>query len=163
MRRFAQRTGMGLLACALGSAGMLAQGWQHIGNVRSVEKLRDGVEFTAGTVKVRITVFREGIFRVRVAPDGVFPKDSSWAVIETPEPPAFKIEENSEEIRIIAGPVVALVRRSPLLISFTDAAGIVFWQTSQACQWPGTVSGCTLGKECLPMNTTTASATRPAP
>ncbi|OLC98521.1 MAG: hypothetical protein AUH86_04725 [Acidobacteria bacterium 13_1_40CM_4_58_4] len=117
---------MGLLACALGSAATPAQGWQHIGNVQSVEKLKDGVELTAGKVKVRVTVFREGIFRVRVAPDGTFPKDFSWAVIKPPEPPAFKVEENPKEIRIVAGPVVASVQRTPLLISFTDAAGNVY-------------------------------------
>src|SRR5437899_7459556 len=123
MRQFARRMGMGLLACALGSAATPAQGWQHIGNVQSVEKLKDGVELTAGKVKVRVTVFREGIFRVRVAPDGTFPKDFSWAVIKPPEPPAFKVEENPKEIRIVAGPVVASVQRTPLLLSFTDAAG----------------------------------------
>ncbi|PYT58436.1 MAG: alpha-glucosidase [Acidobacteria bacterium] len=126
MRQFARRMGMGLLACALGSAATPAQGWQHIGNVQSVEKLKDGVELTAGKVKVRVTVFREGIFRVRVAPDGTFPKDFSWAVIKPPEPPAFKVEENPKEIRIVAGPVVASVQRTPLLISFTDAAGNVY-------------------------------------
>jgi alpha-glucosidase len=126
MRQFARRMGMGLLACALGSAATLAQGWQHIGNVQSVEKLKDGVELTAGKVKVRVTVFGEGIFRVRVAPDGIFPKDFSWAVIQTAEPPAFKLEENPKEIRIAAGPVVASVQRAPLLISFIDAAGNVY-------------------------------------
>ena len=114
---------MGVLAFALGSGATLAQGWQHVGNVQRVENLKDGVELTAGKVKVRVTVFREGIFRVRMAPDGVFPKDFSWAVIQTPEPPAFKVEENPEEIRIVVGPVVASVQRSPLLISFSDAAG----------------------------------------
>jgi alpha-glucosidase len=117
---------MGLLACALGSAATPAQGWQHIGNVQSVEKLKDGVELTAGKAKVRVTVFREGIFRVRAAPDGTFPKDFSWAVIEPPEPPAFKVEENPKEIRIVAGPVVASVQRTPLLISFSDAAGNLY-------------------------------------
>src|SRR3989442_6041366 len=126
MRQFARRMGMGLLACALGSAATPAQGWQHIGNVQSVEKLKDGVELTAGKVKVRVTVFREGIFRVRVAPDGTFPKDFSWAVIKPPEPPAFKVEENPKEIRIVAGPVVGSVQRTTLVISFTDAAGNVY-------------------------------------
>jgi hypothetical protein len=30
---------------------------------------------------VRITAFCDGVTRVRVAPQGAFPKDSSWAVI----------------------------------------------------------------------------------
>src|SRR2546427_12054160 len=126
MRQFARRMGMGLLACALGSAATPAQGWQHIGNVQSVEKLKDGVELTAGKVKVRVTVFREGIFRVRVAPDGTFPKDFSWAVIKPPEPPAFKVEDNPKEIRIVAGPGEGKGKRKPLGASFVVGDGKIY-------------------------------------
>ena len=122
---FARCVGIGLLVSALGCGIAVAQGWQHLGKVQRVEKLKDGVELTAGAAKVRITVFRDGVFRVRLAPNGTFPKDSSWAVIESPEPPAFKIEESQKEIRISAGNVVATVQRSPLLINFSDAAGNV--------------------------------------
>ena len=123
MTGLARRMGMGLLASALGCGMALAEGWQHIGKVQHVEKRKDGVELTAGTAKVRITAFREGVFRVRVAPNGTFPKDLSWAVIESPEPPPLKIEEDQKEIRIIAGAVIATVQRVPLLIQFSDAAG----------------------------------------
>ena len=50
-----------------------AQGWQHLGAVRHVEQLPDGVELTAGSAKVRITAFRDGVVRVRLAPKGDFP------------------------------------------------------------------------------------------
>ncbi len=123
MTAFARRIGIGLLASTLGSGIAAAQGWQHVGKVQRVEKLKDGVELTAGAAKVRVTVFRDGIFRVRVAPDGNFPKDFSWALIESPEPPAVKVEENQKEIRITAGSVVGTVQRAPLLINFSDAAG----------------------------------------
>src|SRR5713101_8473573 len=125
MTGFARSIGIGLLGSALGCGMGVAQGWQHLGKVQRVEKLKDGVELTAGAAKVRIVVFRDGVFRVRVAPNGTFPKDSSWAVIESPEPSPFKIEENQKEIRINAGSVVATVQRSPLLINFSDAAGNV--------------------------------------
>src|SRR6266852_2568021 len=123
MTGFARSIGFGLLGSALGCGLGVAQGWQHLGKVQRVEKLKDGVELTAGGAKVRIAVFRDGVFRVRVAPNGTFPKDSSWAVIESPEPPAFKFEETQKEIQIGAGRVVATVQRSPLLINFSDAAG----------------------------------------
>jgi len=126
MNALARRIGMGLLVCALGAGAALAQGWQHIGNAQRVEKLKDGVELTAGTAKVRVTVFREGVFRVRLAPDGNFPKDFSWAVIEAPGPTTVKIEENPKEIRVISGNVIASVQRAPLLIRFSDAAGTVY-------------------------------------
>src|SRR3989441_6569039 len=125
MTRFARRLGIGLFASVFGGGLAVAQGWQHLGKVQRVEKLKDGVELTAGTAKVRLTVFRDGVFRVRVAPNGTFPKDFSWAVIQSPEPPAVKVEENQKEIRIAAGNIVAIAQRSPLLIDFSDAAGTV--------------------------------------
>jgi len=117
--------GIGLLLFAYGCGSLLGQGWQHIGKVQRVEKLKDGVELSAGAAKVRVTAFRDGVFRVRVAPNGTFPKDFSWAVIEAPNPPAVKIEENQKEVRISAGNVVAAVQKSPLLIQFSDANGTV--------------------------------------
>ncbi len=126
MTGLARRIGIGLLASALGCGTAVAQGWQHIGKVQRVEKMKDGVELTAGAAKVRITAFRDGVFRVRLAPDGNFPKDYSWAVIESPEPPPVKIEENQKEIRIISGNVIATIQRAPLLINFSDAAGTVY-------------------------------------
>jgi alpha-glucosidase len=126
MRVFARCLQMGLLVCALGGEAAPAQGWRHIGNVQRAEKLRDGLELTAGTAKVRVTVFRDGVFRVRLAPDGNFPKDFSWAMIESAEPLAVRIEENPKEIRIISGNVTATVERVPLLITFSDSAGTVY-------------------------------------
>ena len=126
MTGLARRIGIGLLASALGCGIAVAQGWQHVGKVQRVEKLKDGVELIAGSAKVRVTVFRDGIFRVRVAPDGTFSKDFSWALIESPESPSVKIEESPKEIRIISGTVIAVIQRAPLLINFSDAAGTVY-------------------------------------
>jgi alpha-glucosidase len=125
MTGFARRIGMGLLAFALAGGSAHAQGWQHLGKVQRVEKLIDGVELAAGTAKVRITAFNDGVFRVRLAPNGTFPKDFSWAVISSPATPAVRIEENQKEVRIATGRAIAIVQKSPLLISFSDAAGNV--------------------------------------
>ena len=125
MTSFVRSIGIGLFASALASGVVFAQGWQHLGKVQRVERLKDGVELTSGSARVRVTVFRDGVFRVRLAPNGTFPKDFSWAVIESPEPPAVKLEENQKEIRIAAGSAVAVVQQSPLLINFSDAVGNV--------------------------------------
>jgi alpha-glucosidase len=139
MRRLARRIAMGMLGFALAGGSALAQGWQHVGKVQRVEKLNDGVELTAGAAKIRITAFREGIFRVRVAPNGAFSKDSSWAIIESPAPPTVKIEETQKEVRIIAGNLVATVQRSPLLIDFFDTAGNILLadEPSLPMAWDG--------------------------
>ena len=42
MTGVARHIGIGLLACALSSGAVVAQGWQHIGKVQHLEKLKDG-------------------------------------------------------------------------------------------------------------------------
>jgi alpha-glucosidase len=118
------------LLCAMGSAAMFAQGWQHIGKVERVEVFKDGIqdgaELTAGEAKVRITQVHNGIIRVRVASKGYFPKDFSWALAETPlnhisNP--VQIQDGPNEVKMTAGPVNVLVTKSPLLVTFADVSG----------------------------------------
>lgn len=123
MLRALKRVPVFLGLALLSASATPAQGWQHIGKVQHVEKLKNGVELTAGSARVSVTAFRDGIFRVRLAPDGNFAKDSSWAVIESPDPPEVKIEESQTQVRVETGRAIALIQKSPLLISFLDAAG----------------------------------------
>ena len=125
MSRLAKWSGLGLLLCSVCTDGTSAVGWQHIGNVQRVERLKDGVELTAGPAKLRITAFRDGIIRIRLAPQGTFPKDFSWAVIESVDAPPISVEDSQAELRMTAGRVVVIVRKSPLLITFVDSAGNV--------------------------------------
>jgi alpha-glucosidase len=131
---------MGVLVCVFLASNAMAAGWQHIGNVQRVEKLPDGVELTAGSSKVRITLFRDGIIRVRLAPQGSFPKDFSWAIVESAEPPSLKIEDGNSELRMTAGRIVVIVNKAPLLISFADSAGKVLLadEPSLPMAWNGT-------------------------
>jgi alpha-glucosidase len=120
-----RRVALALLATAVWCACASADGWQHVGAVRLVEKIQDGLELTAGRAKVRITAFRDGVIRVRVAPQGNFPKDSSWAVAEAPEPPSVKIEDSKTEVRMSAGSLRVTIQKSALLVTFADANGRV--------------------------------------
>src|SRR6267143_6931734 len=99
MLAFAKRSALSLLAFAFCATGAWAQGWQHIGAVQRVEKLKDGVELTASHAKVRITAFNDSVIRVRVAPQGNLPKDSSWAVITTPQSPTLEIENPKNNLK----------------------------------------------------------------
>ena len=140
MSHIARRSALGLILCAASTCSAAATGWQHIGNVQRVEKLQNGVELTAGSAKLRITVFRDGVIRVRLAPQGSFPKDFSWAVIESPDPPAIKVEDGKTELRMTAGQVVVVVKKSPLLITFANSAGTVLLEDepSLPMAWDGT-------------------------
>jgi alpha-glucosidase len=113
--------------CAVNASG---DGWQHLGPVQRIEKLKDGVELLAGKSRIRITQVHDGVLRVRVAKDGTFPKDFSWALAdaaldfkETLSP--VQIEDAKSETKVTAGRVTVLIHKSPLLITFADSAGNV--------------------------------------
>ena len=132
----------GFLLCALLSLVVVrvqATGWEHLGNVDHVQELKDGVELSAGQAKVRITFFRGDIVRVRLAPNGVFPKDYSWAIIQPAAPPSVKVHNAKDEVRVTSGSVVVAVRKSPLLINFENEQGktIVADETSSPMAWNG--------------------------
>jgi alpha-glucosidase len=116
---------LALLVCTLSSAtwATCAQGWQHLGDVKKTEKLPDGVELTAGPAKVRVTAIADGMFRVRLATNGIFPPDFSWAVINAPTPPPIQLADGKSEVRLTAGSAIAIIHKSPLLIDFSDAQG----------------------------------------
>jgi alpha-glucosidase len=122
---YARRSTLTLLVLAFCAACSLAQGWQNVGAVQRVERLQDGVELAAGRAKVRITAFNDTVIRVRVAPLGNFPKDSSWAVIADAHPPALKLEDVKNELRMTAANTTVVVQKSPLLIRFADTSGNV--------------------------------------
>src|SRR5258708_3139993 len=125
MHVLARRSASTMLAFAFCATGASAQGWQHLGAVQRVENLKDGVWLTAGRGKGRITGFNVTIVGVRVAPEGNFQKDSSWAVIAAPQSPTVKVEDTKNELKMTAGNITVLVQKSPLLLRFADTTGHV--------------------------------------
>ena len=121
----ARRAASVLLVLAMSAGAACAQGWKTASPVTNVDALSDGVELTVGTGKVRITSFRDGVIRVRFAPDGGFPKAASWALDEDARPTAVKIDDRDAEVRMTAGAVTVVATKSPLSIRFLDAAGNV--------------------------------------
>src|SRR5258708_40296865 len=89
---------LAVLATASCCMPALAEGWQHMGAVQRVEKLQDGIELSSGRAKMRITAFRDGVIRVRVAPQGTFPKDRSWGAIERPESGLVNIAHAKDDV-----------------------------------------------------------------
>jgi alpha-glucosidase len=146
MTSLVRRAGMGFLVCVLASASAVAQGWQHIGKVDRVEAFKevpqDGVQLTAGQAKVRVTQFYNGVIRVRVAPNGHFPKDFSWALAETPLnyiSGPVQIHDGKNAVEVIAGSVHVSIAKSPLLVTFFDASGNVLLadEPSLPMAWDG--------------------------
>src|SRR5271157_2196581 len=93
--------GIVLSCCAEASTAATPAGWQHVGNVTRVIQLPDGVELVCDAARVRVTAYQDGVVRVRLAPSGAFAKDFSWAVVEPPAPPAWRLEESAASLRLI--------------------------------------------------------------
>ena len=104
-----------------------------------MEKRPDGVELTSGKAKVRVTFVRAGILRVRVAPNGTFPKDQSWAIVGEAQPPTVSVKDAGENVTISAGDVVATIRKATLLVNFLDMHGntVVADEPSLPMAWNG--------------------------
>src|SRR2546430_6866317 len=97
MTGIVRRIGTALLAAALGCAIAVAQGWQHLGKLQRVEKLKDGVELTAGAAKEGGTVFPGGGVRVRLPPPRGFSQDFFLALVQSPPPPPLHNPKKTNE------------------------------------------------------------------
>ncbi len=121
------------------SASTLAQGWQHIGNVDRVEKIDGGVVVSSGQAKARITFVRPGLARVRVAANGTFGVDRSWAIVQKPEAVTRSVEESAQDVRVKSGDVTVVIHKSPMLIEFLDGSGnsVVSDEPALPMAWDG--------------------------
>jgi alpha-glucosidase len=121
------------------STSLPAQGWHHLGKVDRVEKQPAGVDLTSGNAKVRITFVRDGIARVRVAPNGTFPKDQSWAIVEEMKPPAVTVKDSGHVVTVSAGDVIVTIRKATLLVNFSDTRGnlVVADEPTLPMAWDG--------------------------
>jgi alpha-glucosidase len=168
MKGFVRRIGIAVLTSTMGCGLAVGQGWQHLGKVQRVEKIQDGIELTAGVAKVRVTQVYNGVLRVRVAPNGHFPKDASWALVEMSmdyKSIPVQILDEKNEVKMTAGNVRVSIMKSPLLINFSDAAGNILladepslpmaWNGQRVHVWkkmPADESYYGLGDKAGPMN-----------
>jgi alpha-glucosidase len=104
-----------------GQAG--AVGWRHLGDAGRIERRPDGVIVQSGPARLQVSVHADGVFRVRLAPDGRLDGDASWAVVQGAEPTTVTIDETRDAIRVRGDGVTAIVHRSPLRVDFVDGDG----------------------------------------
>jgi len=107
-----------------GQAGeAAAAGWRHLGEAGRIERRSDGVVVQSGTARLQVSVHADGVFRVRLAPDGRLDGDASWAVVQGAQPGQVTVDESRDAIRVRAGDVAAIVHRAPLRVDFVDGEG----------------------------------------
>jgi len=122
---------LGAIAGILGSASAQtaspSQSAITLAAVTSFQPLRDGIEITAGPATLRITALRDDILRVRVAPGGALPEDSSWAVLSGPRGKSVNVQAMQDAVFVGFHTAVLDVRveRNPLRLVVRDLAGNV--------------------------------------
>ena len=109
--------------------------------VTSFQPLRDGIEIKSGSASLRITALRDDILRVRIAPGGAFPEDSSWAVLSGPRGNSVNVqpanEQGKQDAAFVGFRTATLdvrVERNPLRLVVRDLAGNVI--SADAVGWP---------------------------
>ncbi|HEY4682561.1 MAG TPA: glycoside hydrolase family 31 protein [Candidatus Acidoferrales bacterium] len=118
-----------ILAVAVVSLPAFPSGWQHVGAVTGIEVKPNGLQLQAGQARVWVVAISESVIRVRLAPEGSFPADFSWAVVPSSSPaPHVTVKDSAKAIEVVTSRLRARIQKSPLLISFLDAAGNVIQQ-----------------------------------
>ena len=139
--------GAALLFC-LGSSGAVLHAQEipyssrvlALDHPSSFSALPDGIAIQDGSAREEITAVRDDILRVRIAPDGTMPEDSSWAVLPkalnshisvTPELSAkyFGFRTSALEVR---------VNREDLRMTVLDLSGTVIQQDALPVRFEGT-------------------------
>lgn len=115
-------------------------GWHSIGAVTDWRREGDTLHLDCGTAAVRIIPERAGIVRVRLAPDGRFGRDHSWAVIDDDTPQTtWTVEEEGDTITLVTDRLRVCIQRVPCRISFHDLDGTLIGRDdpSQGMAWDG--------------------------
>lgn len=100
---------------------------KYLRSVVSYAKASDSYIFSDSRARVEVKIFTDEIIRVRLAPQGVFLDDFSYAVINIDEHVnAHQIKEDEEAFYITTATVVCRVTKKDFLVSFEDKQGKVF-------------------------------------
>ncbi|MCS7145789.1 MAG: glycoside hydrolase family 31 protein [Nitrososphaerota archaeon] len=104
----------------------MQEGFVFLGNLSSFEKRDNKVVLVCGAAKVELQILAPDLVRVRLAPNGVFEPDYSWAVVKRDWPPAdFTLEETDRALRVKTSELVVEVQRAPCRLSFFDPEGFL--------------------------------------
>ena len=104
-----------------------AEGWQEVGNVTAVQPLPGGAELRTERGVVRVVAVNDSVIRVRVATDGNFPADFSWAVL--PEalrsPSSVRPDDSAASVQFSTAQLSVRIEKRPLRVTVFDTGGKV--------------------------------------
>ena len=103
----------------------LAAQWVSVGNVDSVTSHRGNeIALYAGRSTVYVNVLASDLIRIRLAPEGRFAPDISWAVVKDNWPQVnAEIVESPSAVTISTQDLTVTITKFPLRFSFADREG----------------------------------------
>ncbi len=113
--------------------------WHSLGPVSNIESRPHSVVISAGTASVEIIAVTDSIMRVRVARDGQFGPDHSWAIVDHANDPkaSFRVSESAKEATLSTATVKLVIGKDPFRISFQDAQGNILNSDSTPMAFDG--------------------------
>lgn len=109
---------------------------KYLARVRACSKDRNTFYFTDGIAKVEIRIVSDEIIRVRLAPQGSFLDDFSYAVIDTDQHAvSFSVDEDEISYYVKTNKVICAIRKADFLVSFQDFSGKVFNTDDKPMHW----------------------------
>jgi alpha-glucosidase len=98
--------------------------WQSIGNMDSFSSEENGVTIKSGPAVVQVLVLAPDLVRIRVAKDGAFGPDQSWAVVKSIwKSVHIEVHDSKDELRLTTSAMVIVVQKRPIRLSFFDRDG----------------------------------------
>lgn len=106
----------------------------------SFSALPNGIAIEAGSAREEITAVRDDIVRVRIAPDGAMPEDSSWAVLPKASDSHFRVtpELSAKYFGFRTGALEVRVNREDLRMTVLDLSGKIIQQDALPVRFEGT-------------------------
>ncbi len=99
-----------------------APGYRFLGDVTGYRRDEQGLTIECGTAAVRVTPRADGVVRVRLAPDGAFGRDHSWAVVSGDlATGSWQHREDGQALEIVGDAVHVRIQKHPCRISFSTA------------------------------------------
>lgn len=109
---------------------------KYLSSVIEFRQVNNKFYFSDGKAEVEVGVISDEIIRVRLAPEGVFLEEFSYALSNTEQVISiFSCHENDETYRVETNTVACVINKSNFLISFEDIQGILINEDLQPMHW----------------------------
>ncbi len=143
--RFPQRLVMqvALLGLTIGRPAAHAT-WTHLGRVTDVQADAARVTVRCGDAAVQLTAMDDHVVRVRLAPEGEFGRDFSWAIQDLAPKGRFSLEDvGGDAIRLSTGSLRVSIHRDPCRLEVRDGDGhlLVADEVEWGMAWGESASG----------------------